>query len=375
MENNDRKIGIVTIVDYTNYGNRLQNLALTRLLEEQGFTVINDIVVYTKEEYVERTNGIVKKALKKSVPISVLKSRIAPEQYKMDSLMRRREMRFREFSSRNIKTVDPIICENLDEAVCILEELEIDFYIAGSDQIWNPDYVTQMYGFLPFAPEDKRFSFAASFGVDSIPDEKKEMFRAGLSGMKYISLREEKGVELIKELTGRNADLTPDPTLLLERGEWEKIAAEPDFTLNEDYICTYFLGEVPEAVRLFVKEKGLCVYNLNRKDDERLFTIDPGEFLYFIRNARFVLTDSFHAVVFSVLFHKEFYVFEREQKGVRSMFSRIDTVLAMTGLENRRSGRDKITEQELIGHWDSIDSKLAGEKEKSISRLLSAMGM
>ena len=106
MENNDRKIGIVTIVDYTNYGNRLQNLALTRLLEEQGFTVINDIVVYTKEEYVERTNGIVKKALKKSVPISVLKSRIAPEQYKMDSLMPRREMRFREVSSRNIKTVD-----------------------------------------------------------------------------------------------------------------------------------------------------------------------------------------------------------------------------------------------------------------------------
>ena len=145
--------------------------------------------------------------------------------------------------------------------------------------------------------------------------------------------------------------------------------------IESKYICTYFLGEVPEAVKAFAKEKGLLIYALNSLDNPELYTLDPAEFLYMIQNASYVLTDSFHAVAFSIKFNKEFYVFDRKQDGVSSMFSRIETITKRFGLENRIQSRDRIIEQEPISNWNEIEKELVAEKNKSMGKLFEAMGI
>ncbi|MEG1462784.1 MAG: polysaccharide pyruvyl transferase family protein, partial [Anaerorhabdus sp.] len=243
----------------------------------------------------------------------------------------------------------------------------------GSDQVWNPHYQGNEYEFLTFAPKKKRLSFAASIGVENIPEDAKWYFGKNLSDMEYISVREERAAQIVEELTGRVADVTLDPTLLLDRTQWEIAAKKPQLDIEEQYICTYFLGEVPEAVTKFAEKVGLKVYSLNSENDKTLFTIDPAEFLYMIKNATYVLTDSFHAVAFSIKFNKEFYVFDRKQDGVNNMFSRIETITSRFNLTNRIQNRSKIIEQALIDNWNEIESELIAEKNKSIQRLLKAM--
>ena len=372
MEN--RNVAIVTIDDYINYGNRLQNYALTKLLQNEGFQVFNGVRVYTKEDWINRTNDEIKKIVKWFVPFGILKGKLYSPQDK-SGLKKEREKEFLDFVHSYTTILDPIICSSHSRAARSLRKYGIDYFIVGSDQVWNPRYEAKEYEFLTFAPKDKRLSFAASIGTDSIPEEAKWYFKKNLSDMKYISVREEKAVQIVKELTGRTADITLDPTLLLEKADWEHVAKKPELYIESKYICTYFLGEVPEAVKAFAKEKGLLIYALNSLDNPELYTLDPAEFLYMIQNASYVLTDSFHAVAFSIKFNKEFYVFDRKQDGVSSMFSRIETITKRFGLENRIQNRNRIVEQEPVSNWNEIEKELIAEKNKSMGKLLEAMGI
>ena len=370
----NKTVAIVTIDDYVNYGNRLQNYALTKLLQNEGFKVFNGIRVFTKEDWIIRTNGAIKKLIKWCTPFSVVKGRLYSSQDK-SGLKKEREKRFLDFIHSYTTILEPLVCVNHFYADKVLEKYGIDSFIIGSDQVWNPYYEAKEYEFLTFAPKDKRLSFAASMGVDSIPEEVKLYFKKNLLDMKYISVREEKAAEIVKELTGRTADITLDPTLLLKKTDWEHVAKKPELYIESKYICTYFLGEVPEAVKAFAKEKGMLIYALNSLDSPELYTLDPAEFLYMIQNASYVLTDSFHAVAFSIKFNKEFYVFDRKQDGVSSMFSRIETITKRFGLENRIQNRDRIVEQEPISNWNEIEKELVAEKNKSMGKLLEAMGI
>lgn len=375
MNQQKHTIGIVTLDDYTNYGNRLQNYALTRLLELQGFTVINGIRVFTKDDWINRTDNALKRMIKYIIPYFMVKSKIYYEPRPHGGLLELRKKNFLDFSNRYTIIVNPIICCNHKQAYAQLKERGVNYLIAGSDQIWNPNYAAKEYEFLTFAPKEKRVSFAASMGVDSIPEESKWFYKKNLSNMKYISVREERAAEIVKELTGRDADITLDPTLLLDKSDWELIVKKPELDINEKYICTYFLGEVPEAVKLFAQKTGVKVYPLNSQEDTSLYTIDPAEFLYMIQNASYVLTDSFHAVAFSIKFNKEFYVFDRKQRNGVNMFSRIETITKRFGLENRIQNRDRIIEQEPISNWNEIEKELVAEKNKSMGKLLEAMGI
>lgn len=370
----NKTVAIVTIDDYINYGNRLQNYALTKLLQNAGFEVYNGIEVLTKEDWVTRTNGTIKKIIKWFTPYCVVRGRLYSPQDK-GGLKKEREKRFLDFIHSYTTILEPIVCVKHSHADRVLEKYGIDYFISGSDQVWNPYYEAKEYEFLTFAPKEKRLSFAASIGADSIPDGAKWYFKKNLSNMKYISVREERAAEIVKELTGRTADVTLDPTLLLDKADWEHIAKMPELYIEDKYICTYFLGEVPEAVKTFAKEKGLPIYALNSIDSPELYTLDPAEFLYMIQNASYVLTDSFHAVAFSIKFNKEFYVFDRKQDGVSSMFSRIETITKRFGLENRIQSRDRIIEQDPISNWNEIEDELVVEKKRSTAKLLEAMGI
>lgn len=372
MEN--KTVAIVTIDDYINYGNRLQNYALTKLLQNEGFKVYNGIEVLTKEDWILRTNGAIKKIIKWCTPFSVVKGKLYSSQDK-SGLKKEREKRFLDFIHSYTTILDPVVCVNHSCANKELRKYGIDYYLIGSDQVWNPYYEAKEYEFLTFAPKEKRLSFAASIGADNIPEGSKWYFKKNLLNMKYISVREERAAEIVQELTGRDADVTLDPTLLLNKADWEFVVKKPELDIDKKYICTYFLGDVPEAVERFALEKGLTIYALNSQDRPDLFTLDPAEFLFMIQNACYVLTDSFHAVAFSIKFNKEFYVFDRKQDGVSSMFSRIETITKRFGLENRIQDRDRIVEQAPISNWNEIEDELMAERKKSMRKLLEAMGM
>ena len=366
-------IGIVTIDDYSNYGNRLQNYALTKLLEAEGFRVINGIRVNTKQDYVICSPGIIKMLAKILVPYRLVKDRITPKPVKRSGLLEQREAGFVEFTNRYTSVLPPVVAPNHRKAMQIFNQYGIDCFVAGSDQIWNPNFAGNAYNFLAFAPKNKRLSFAASIGVENIPAEKEKKYRKYIKNMKYLSVREQRAVEIIKELTGRDADLTLDPTLLLESEKWKEAVRKPDIQLDSAYICTYFLGEVPEAVACFAREKGLKIYTLNNENASELFVLDPSEFLYMIKNAAYILTDSFHAVAFAIKFHKEFYVFDRKEEGMANMFSRIETITNRFHLGNRIQSRDAVVEQPPVEHWEAIDRELLMEKKRSIERLKFAM--
>lgn len=368
-------IGIVTLNDYTNYGNRLQNYALTKLIESEGFNVFNGIRVYTKEDWVADTHCIPIRILKTLIPFALIKSRLRNVEPDVSGEMIKRKENFVNFTKKYTTILEPIITSTRRDAYKVLIENSIGYFISGSDQVWNPSCGGSGLEFLTFAPERKRLSFAASIGIDEIPQELALFYAQKLREMHYISVREGRGAEIVKKLTGRDADVTLDPTLLLSQENWLKVIRKPNICLEKKYICTYFLGELPNAVYHFAETKGLRIYKLNSLDEKNLYTIDPAEFLYMIQNATYVLTDSFHAVAFSLKFNKDFYVFDRKQDGVSSMFSRIETLTKRFGLENRIQNRDRIVEQPPISNWKKIEDELMTEKMKSMEKLLAAMGI
>lgn len=369
----NKTVGIITIDDYTNYGNRLQNYALTKLLEREGYTVVNGIRVITKEDWINRTESSFKKKIKQAIPYWFYKHYIYKSPKEKTGLMKSREENFKRFISDYTLLIEPVITTTHVQANKKLEPLGIDYYITGSDQVWNPYFGGREYEFLTFTENTKKLSFAASIGVDSLPERVKGYYKKNLQKFKYLSVREEQAALVIKDLVNREVDVTLDPTLLLEKGEWDRIIRKPSIKIDKHYICAYFLGEVPQAVYLFSEKKGLPIYFLNDNNYRELFIIEPREFLYILENAEFVLTDSFHGTAFSIKFHKEFYVFKRQGDKATNLFSRIESITKRFGLESRVQDRVQLEEQAPINHWDQIDKELLAEAETSIRKLINAM--
>lgn len=372
------KIGIVTILDFTNYGNRLQNYALDCLLKENGFSTKTGIEYILKSQWVNASTNKYVRIFKKAIPFFLFKQYIAKQrsQKEQSSIMKEREKRFIEFTSKHTD-IFPFICaKDYKHLKNIIGESEFDFFIVGSDQVWNPYYRGMDYDFLCFTDKEKRLSFAASFGVNSIPESRVSEYSNRLNEIKCLSVREESALSIVNQLTGRSAELTLDPTLLLSKKAWMDVLKKPTVRLPESFICTYFLGEEPEAVKLFAAEKKLPVFRLNCVEDEELFILDPAEFLYVLNKSSYVLTDSFHAVAFSVKLNKEFYVFHRIQKNVEDMFSRIDTILNLFKIDNRVQAREHILEQKPIDdiRWNEINEMLDFEKSKAMKMINNYIG-
>lgn len=306
------KIGIITFTDGTNYGQRLQNYALQELLKEYG----ND--VYTiKQEHKYSFRHKIKVAIKAILSIK----KTLQEQ--------KREKAFARFNNQYINFYDELLPEEGSETVAD----SFDLFVAGSDQIWNPNSpFVDSNMFMQFAPKDKRATYAASFSVDSINAEKEGIFKKWISEISNVSVRELRAVELVEELTGRRPVLSLDPTLLLNHEKWETMAnnAKSTIILPERYMISLFLGNAyKEEEELISKQTGIPLVRFNDYE-----IAGPDEFLRIIRNASLVLTDSYHVTIFSLLFKRPFVVFQRQSKGA-SMNSRFETLNYYFGIENR----------------------------------------
>lgn len=221
-------------------------------------------------------------------------------------------------------------------------------FVTGSDQIWNPqfwsDRLLGVFG-LAFAGKEKRtVSYAASIGSEQSAVGKEEVFREILDGLDFISVREDAAKEFLQPLTDKEVKVVLDPTLLMERSEWEVITAKPQ--TSAPYIFSYFLEEQePHTKQLqhIAEQKKLPVHCYSTVDcyirpevDKCVKGIGPREFVSYIKNADMIVTNSFHGMVFSVIFNKPFWVMKRyKETDKASANNRITDFLKGLGLEDR----------------------------------------
>lgn len=340
------KIGIVTIVSQ-NYGNRLQNYALQTYLKK----INREIEVVTFKRNYSR-NVILGKC--KQLLNSILHKKTVYE--------KKKEQCFAEFDKRILFAPEIIYRAKTNKNLAD----KYDYFIAGSDQVWNPEYpITSAADFMCFAEESKRLSYSASIGVSTFDNCAKIQFENWINGVKEVSVREDAGKAAIKELTGRDVEVHVDPTLLLSKKEWEEVEQKPDWYNNEKYILAYFLGPVPEDAEQMmhdiIKENGLKVIYMDLESQGVMYAHGPSEFIWLIHHAEKVYTDSFHGTVFSLIFDKVFVVFERTGNE-NSTGSRIECLLKKF---------DITTEVKNVVSVNNVDRekfKVTLEKERIKSR-------
>jgi hypothetical protein len=340
-----KKIGIITIVDYVNYGNRLQNYAAQEVFRSLGFDVftISNTPEKRKADIAKKLSLVqrTKNALSLS-PLKLwhkIKIKIDETLHKKKHI-RLKELKknsFKKFSDQYIKETGYVVNGNNPP---ITLENEFNHFSIGSDQIWNPDYRNESaFDFAAFAPVEKRIAWAPSFGVSLLPPECQNNYRKWIHDIEYLSVREDAGAKIIKELTGKDAEVLVDPTLILTREQWFSISGHARKKPKGKYLLTYFVGKgLQENLRWIkktAKKKDLTIVNLASIKDPERFDADPGEFIDYIKDADLFCTDSFHGIIFSIQMETPFVVFERTGRGL-PMSSRTETLLGKFNYKNRK---------------------------------------
>lgn len=320
-----KKIALYTIQSI-NYGNRLQNYATQEILKSMGYDV------YTLRNTPQ--NSEIEVTIKIHPFLRIVKPILPIVRHikvVLFGLMKVDKGNNYRLFNKKIKFSSDYIGES-----GFSDDLEkYDVIIAGSDQIWNTEFefVTEN-SFFPFEHPCK-ISFSSSFGIDEIKDNIKIV--ECLKKFKAVSVREEAGAKIVKKLTGKNAEVLIDPTLLLSEKEWRTVSKKPKGHIDEPYILTYFLSpkckEADDQLNSLIVN-GMNVYELFDKNNVVTRCAGPAEFLYLVDHASMILTDSFHACVFSFLFNKPFVVYDRNRKG-NTMNSRLRTLLKKFKIERK----------------------------------------
>lgn len=285
------KIGIMTLHEADSYGAVLQAYALQQVLGKMGAQ--SEFLSFSTGERDEPGENA-------AAGLLVRRIRIAGE---------RRSGHFERFRREHLICAPPCSREKAQELDAVY-----DRFIVGSDQVWNPEIpdVDGRY-FLPFVRPDKRYSYAASFGADQLPEGLLGWCAARLAGFRGLSVREESGRELIRELTGRDALVCLDPTLLLTPGDWEVFLHEVE---GPPYVLLFLLkndGELVNAAKESARQRGVDLRIVTGAFFPQ-FGFEPWsetgveQWLSLIRHAECVFTNSFHGVIFSLIFERPVYL-------------------------------------------------------------------
>ncbi len=380
-----KKAGIVTMVGGDNYGNVLQNYAVQQLLREQGYEpyTLNNTTKYGFPPGAGYWRIL--PLWKKLYPshIAAYRRTVKADAYgckndrdchgaglkaakrNVSAYKTARERRAIKFAACRAETLNTDPRELNRERHDSEHIAEYDVFIAGSDQVWNPYYwTTSSVDFLQFAPKHKRIALAPSFGVSQLPKQRCADFRRWINSIAHLSVREDTGAKIIKELTGREAKVLLDPTFAITKEQWLAYAKKPKIAPETDYIFCYFLGnETKRYVRYienYAKNNNCQVVDICDIHDLRYYDIEPREFVWLLANAKAVFTDSFHGTAFSINLQIPFVVFERVEGG-SSISSRIASVLRITGLENRIFPLDKDT---CVNDLSFVNAEMAISQER-----------
>lgn len=314
------KIGILTFHEADSYGAVLQAYALQQTLAKLG----------ADSEFVQF--NMPKKDRPAEAPATpaaaLFARRIQAEGKKREALFASFREKYMHISDAYQPT-DPI-------------DADYDHFIAGSDQIWNfriPGADGRY--FLPFASPEKRHSYAASFGADALPEKAREWVAKQLATFRSISVREESGCHIIKDLIGRDAQICLDPTMLPDRTDWKALTHKEEapyvllFLLKYDEVLLQQAKEEADKRNIplkiisasFIPQVGMDAWN----------TTGVTEWLTAIRNARCVFTNSFHGMVFSMIFHREFHI-QRLTGELSTRNGRLDEMLSFLQLTEALNG-------------------------------------
>lgn len=355
---------IVTFHCVPNYGAALQVLALQKTLMKFSSSV--NILDYRQKALTDQYNLLNIHSLKGMI-LSL---------YNISNSWKRNN-KFKEFQNQYFQLTSPIF-ENPTKVT----SLDCDYIFLGSDQIWNPritgGYDKIYFGDF-FTKEDcKRISYAASIGISSLNEREEEQLKSLIVKIDNVSVRENNARQILGTLTDKPIEVVLDPTLLVEKREWECIRVKKNYG---KFLLLYSLSdydetrEIAKRVSKIMNIKIIEISTKNKKPFETkqhkiIYTAGPAEFIGLISAAEFVVTDSFHGTVFSLIYHKPFYTIPNKTKG-----SRMVELLDRTGLSDRLiTDTEKFLYNPKID-YAKVDEILNIEKAKSLEFIRKAINI
>lgn len=363
------KVGILTFHQALSYGAKLQAYALQQFLQDNG--IENDIVDYTCKFMYNTQIRPIRFWYKAPINRTIRAASRSLITFRSVGIERKKSVAFRQ---KYMKLSRPFNEKNITQAAD-----EYAAFITGSDQVWSPTVVNfdKVY-FLDFARPDQKYSYAASIGSAAMSEEKKKEYKRLLSDFRKISVREPAAAEIVKKLSGRDAVVNADPTLLFSAERWDKLAERPGVIPADKPFIFLFNVNVPKRLFEFAvelgKKTGMTVYSIQKNKRLRVdgvTYIDPvmaNEFVWLIKNARYVVTNSFHVTAFSVIYHKDFFI-EFDTKGTRNV--RSEQLLKRLGVNGREITADSFPSTEVTSDWDYAEGQLQIMRDEARSYIQS----
>lgn len=347
------RIGVMTFLHNDNYGSILQAWALQRTLLDLGFDASHIDYAPNKQEKI------------RNLLTSGNSPRLILEGMRKKSATGKMHGGFDEFRRGNILTTAP--CH--DHAALSKAAADFDVLVCGSDQIWSPVWLNPAY-FLDFTDKPK-VAYAPSLGVKDMPNRRKQRKIARLvKRFSAVSVREQEGAALLKQMSGVDAAVLPDPVMLVPKALWQSVMDEN--VPQEKYILCYFIGDNPSywetvagvaereqcAVRVIPRTEGARNTGYPLEED-----VPPQRWLGLINGAAHVVTDSFHGATFSAILNKKCTIVRRyREDDPESKNSRIDQLL-------RTLGVSKLTDAD----WQTVNASLAEKAESARAWLAEAI--
>lgn len=381
-------IAIITLPLHVNYGGILQAYALQRVLSLQGHNVTTlDIPSKIKKDLsiYRQIRAFVGTSLNVLIGRDKFSNIYWPFNNNKRNL-RAIRMSMRPFINRIMKLSPPL--STAEELQKYFEDNELDGVIVGSDQVWRPCYNSNIdFSFLSFIPESseiKRIVISASFGTNEweFSNEQTERFLKLAQLFKAISVREFSGVRLCNQYLHVNAIQTIDPTMLLNKTEYDKIIeSDIENTVSiEDKIFSYIIDETKtkrNIIKMLNDALNCKVFELNPNERPRPYSSEKtalktapkplAQWLRAIKDSKFVITDSFHGAVFSILYHKPFIILSNKSRGQ----ARIETLLKLFDLNSRlvnteynpRINKVNLPLEDNID-WNHVDKTLENKRSE-----------
>lgn len=361
------KVGIITMHRPISFGSSLQAYALQKKISDLGYDC--EIIDY---QYPNKLHTVGQNRVKLFIRYTI--HYIINLFFGLPSLVE--SIRFKNFRKKHLK-----LSEYYKDAESLVENPpNYDIYCTGSDQVWNSNFTKCDTSFLlSFVEGKKKIAYASSFAVDYVIEAYKDNYSRYLSKYDSISVREDSGIKLVDELTGKQAVQVCDPTLLLTESEWLPLIRESKIKVDKPYLLVFMLSysynpypEVNHIIETIQTKLGLHTIVLSgtkadylRKNSTVIKNAGPNEFLYLFKNASFVLTSSFHGVAFATNFAKPFYAIVKDGNSD----SRLISTLKKLGLEDRalRYNQDITTYE--ISMEINCERNLSAFREQSLSYL------
>ena len=369
-----KRICIVTCYRTSNYGSRLQAIALSKAIDKLGYESCF-LGLFKARLFTLKHPRMVYARVCKRLTRKKSKNFFTPVPYQMGASRKARMDQFTKDCYRELE-----INSDADWNKIIKEQM---VFVSGSDIIWNPAFGYPGFYFLDFAcyADLPCIAYASSVGAFSLPNRYFTAYRKYLNHFQTIGVRENATIEMFSKIVDTPLTKVVDPTLLLSGEEWNVFANKAQYSkkVSDRYIFCYFVmndQKYWDYAKIVREKTNLQIVTLpmHYLDEKQPFTIiedgTPYEYIDLIKHAEFVLTDSFHTCVFSLLYNKEFYLLRRERKAEDAKF---DEFLNRYGLSDRIIKNRNAFQRKTEINYETANKQLEIDREASMTFLKQAL--